>query len=240
MHITNKWKPHIITKHILQDHLHTCLLTRHKTHQNHKSHPKNHPYLKLNSHTKHKLYPKNKVASAYRRRHSTNNKKHIQNKHSKHKPHPILKHHPQPNYQLNFNPHAKYKHNPKNSTGSAYRPRHTNKNTYHLITNWKPNSITNQIPINNSILHSSPKQAENTIPTIPNLFTTTKPTIVIYLKTNKKKSKVLHFNGYYFINKLELLKCGDIELNPGPMPNILHTHPATHKKEPRYNLFQTL
>jgi hypothetical protein len=34
----------------------------------------------------------------------------------------------------------------------------------------------------------------------------------------------------YFINKLTLLQCGDIEPNPGPMPNILRTHPATHKK----------
>ena len=45
-----------------------------------------------------------------------------------------------------------------------------------------------------------------------------------------KKPKTLYLNGYYFINKSELLKCGDIELNSGPMPNLLHTHPATHKK----------
>ena len=45
-----------------------------------------------------------------------------------------------------------------------------------------------------------------------------------------KNPKALHSHGYYFINKLELLKCGDIEPNPGPMPNILHTHPATHRK----------
>ena len=45
-----------------------------------------------------------------------------------------------------------------------------------------------------------------------------------------KNPKIIHFHGYYFINKLELLKCGDIESNPGPMPNILHTHPAIHRK----------
>jgi len=50
-----------------------------------------------------------------------------------------------------------------------------------------------------------------------------------------KNPKTSHFCGYYFINILELLKCGDIEPNPGPMPNILHTHPNTHKK--RANLY---
>ena len=84
-------------------------------------------------------------------------------------------------------------------------------------------------------MHFSPKQIGKSIPAIPNLFTTTKFTIVIYLKINKNKPKMRHFNGYYFINKLELLKCGDIELNPGPMPNILSTHPATHKK--RANIY---
>ena len=159
----------------------------------------------------------------------TNGKRHIQNKRSKHKTHHNYKHHSKLKHQK-FNPHSKYKPNPKNTTGLAYRPRHTNNNTYHHINNWKSNSITNHIPISNAKLHSSPKQVKTNIPAIPNLFTTTKFTIIIYLETNMKKPKALHFNEYYFINKLELLKCGDIELNPEPMPNILHTHPATHKK----------
>ena len=45
-----------------------------------------------------------------------------------------------------------------------------------------------------------------------------------------KKPKIYYSAGYYFINRLELIKCGDIETNPGPMPNVLRTHPATHKK----------
>ena len=123
---------------------------------------------------------------------------------------------------------------------SAYRPRHTNHNTYRLIYNWKPNSITNQTPMHKTNFHFSPKQVENTIPAIPNFFTTTQRTIVIYPKTHKKKPKILYSTGHYFIHTLELLKCGDIEPNPGPMPNILHTHPATHKKELTYTLLPTL
>ena len=158
-----------------------------------------------------------------------------QNKYSKLTPHPTVNHHSKLNYPLKSNPHSIYKHFPKNTTASASRPRHTNDSTFNPINKWKLNSITNQITRNNTNLHLSPRQVENTIPAIPNLFTTTKFTIVIYLKTNKKKPKILHFNGYYFINTLGLLRCGDIELNPGPMPTILHTHPTTHKKEPPYS-----
>ena len=89
--------------------------------------------------------------------------------------------------------------------------------------------------MNHPKTHFLPKQVEIIIPTIPHLFTTTKFTIIIYIKTNTKHPKIHYFSGYYFINKLELLKCGDIELNPGPMPNILHTHPTTHKK--RANIY---
>jgi hypothetical protein len=118
---------------------------------------------------------------------------------------------------------------------SAYRPRHTNNNKYHFINNWKPNTIRSQRSINNTKPHFSRIQIKNTIPAIPNLFTTIKFTITIYLKINMKNPKIIHFHGYYLINKLELLKFGDIESNPGPMPNILHTHPATHKK--RANIY---
>ena len=46
-HITNKWKPRITTKHVLQDNSHIYVLTKHNIHQNHKPYPKNHPYSKL-------------------------------------------------------------------------------------------------------------------------------------------------------------------------------------------------
>ena len=70
----------------------------------------------------------------------------------------------------------------------------------------------------------------NIIPALPNIFTTTKFIFTKYLKINKQKPKLLQLHGYYFINKLTLLQCGDIESNPGPMPDILRTHPAAHKK----------
>ena len=143
--ITNKWKPYIITNYIHQDYMYTCLLTRHNTHKNHNSHPKSHPYSKLNPYTKHKLYQRNKVTSAYQLRHPTNSKKHIQNKYSKHKRQHKYKHHPKLNYQFKFKFHLKNTHHPKNTTASAYRPRHTNNNTYHLLNNWKTNSVTNLI-----------------------------------------------------------------------------------------------
>ena len=228
-HITTKRKPHTITKHIPQTHLHMRLLIRHNTRQNHISQLINHPYPKLKPHNKYILHPKNKVALAYRLHYPTKNKCHVQNKH------PTFKHQSRLKYQLKLNSHEKYKHHPKNSMASAHRPRNTNNNTYYLINKWKPTSVTNQIHINNIKLHFSPKQVKNNLPAIPNLFTTTKLKIIIYLNTNKRKPKLLHFNGYYFINILELLKCGDIEPNPGSMPNILHTHPAAHKK--RANIY---
>ena len=96
-------------------------------HQKHKLHHKNHPYSKLNSHIKHKLHLKNKLTIgsmatdlAYQWRHPTNNKKHIQNKQYNYIPHPILERHHKPNSQLKSNSHTKYKHDPKNTTASAY------------------------------------------------------------------------------------------------------------------------
>ena len=184
------------------------------------------------------------MALAYGSRHKTNcihnltqNPKHHPRPH---KPHPNSRDHPKLNYLSKLNPQPKHIYYPKHTTASVYRPRHMNNNIYHLIYIWKHNSVTNHITTNNTQMNFSPKQVEKSIPAIPNLFTTTKFTIVIYIKINKKKPKILHFNGYYFINKLELLKCGDIELNPGPMPNIMRTHPATHKNEPTHILFPIL
>ena len=174
-----------------------------------------------------------KVTLTYRSRHPTNNQRYLQNQCSENNPYFNFKHH----HKLTYlpNPHSTHQPHPKNTTASAYRPRHTNNNAYHFINNWKSNSITSQNSTNNTKSHFSLQQVETTIPALPNFFTTTKFTIIIYLKTNMKNPKTLHSHGYYFINKLELLKCGDIELNPGPMPNILHTHPAIHKK--RANIY---
>ena len=117
-----------------------------------------------------------------------------------------------------------------NKTASTSRPRHKNENKYQFISNWLPNTITNHKPKENTCTHFSPKQSTNATPALPNLFTTTKFKITKYLKINMHKQKILQLHEYYFINKLALLQCGDIEPNPGPMPNILRTHPATHKK----------
>ena len=119
-HATNKWKPHISTKHIPHANSHTCLSMGHNTHQNHKPHNKSHPYSIRNPHATHKLYPKNKVTSAYRLHHTTNNKRHIQNNRSNHKTHPNFKHLTKFNYQLKFTSNSKYKPYPK-----IQRPRPT-------------------------------------------------------------------------------------------------------------------
>ena len=118
----------------------------------------------------------------------------------------------------------------QHKTGSASRPRHRTRNIYLFTNNWAPRKITNHTPRNNSNTHFSTKQLTNKIPALPNLLTTIKFTLTKYLKLNKRKTKTIQTHGYYFINKLALLQCGDIEPNPGPMPNILRTHPTSHKK----------
>ena len=52
---------------------------------------------------------------------------------------------------------------------------------------------------------------------------------------NKRNPNLKHYQGYHFINSLALLQCGDVETNPGPMPNMLRTHPTTHKR--RANIY---
>ena len=190
----------------------------------------NYPHLKSNLQNhitnkrkpKQKSYPTNKVTSTYEPHQFTNTKHYSQHKclNNKH-PHKL-------NYLLDSQ--SKYRPHPTNTTASAYRPRHSNNNEYYLIINWNSNSITRPNFINNTKSHFSPQPINHIIPALPNLYTTTKFTTIIYHKINMKNPKTIHFRGYYFINILELLKCGDIQPNPGPMPNILHTHPATHKK----------
>ena len=134
------------------------------------------------------------------------------------------------NQSLTLPPPTWYNPYPKNNMVSAHRPRHTHNNTYHLINNWKHHSITNSLPLHNETPHFSPILVEPITPAMPNLFTTSKFTFMQYLKIYMRKPKTLQFSGYYFIDTLNLLKCGDIELNPGPMLDILRTHPTTHKQ----------
>jgi hypothetical protein len=158
---------------------------------------------------------------------------------------PIFKHIKSNNHTNNttINKHTKYHqqmhYTPKrkklltlinNKTDSASRPRHKIGNKYQFTNNLKSNTITNHIPKDNTNTYFSAKHPTNIIPALPNLFTTTKFLLIKYLKINKQKPKILLLQGYYFINKLTLLQCGDIEPNPGPMLDILRTHPATYKK----------
>ena len=86
---TNKWKPHINTKHTSQANSYACLSIRHYTLHIHKPHPKSHPYSKLKPHTTHQLHPNNKMTSDYRLLHTTNNKRHTQDNYSNHRTHLI-------------------------------------------------------------------------------------------------------------------------------------------------------
>ena len=63
----------------------------------------------------------------------------------------------------------------------------------------------------------------------PQLYKTIKICLTYQIQNNKK-----HY--YYHIdNSLQLLKSGDIETNPRPMPNILKTHPSPHRR--RYKTY---
>ena len=113
---------------------------------------------------------------------------------------------------------------------SAYRPRQNTKHTYQHIYNWYLSKITKHTTETTTHPHYSPTQIENITHALPNLFTTTRFTITKYYKIHNKNPKSVTYHGYYFVNKLALLQCGDIESNLGPMPDILQTHPSTHKK----------
>ena len=117
-----------------------------------------------------------------------------------------------------------------NNTASTYRPRQQLNNNYEHIQNWYLSKTTKHTNETTTHPHYLPIQIENTTHARPNLFTTTRFTLTKYYKINKRKPKSITQHGYYFINKLELLQCGDIEPNPGPMPNILQTHPPTHRQ----------
>ena len=140
---------------------------------------KRYPHSKPNQHSKHKIHLKDNPTVAHGLCHKTNLNPQIKNKwqpcininhlpkdnahahtpthsntHQNHKPHSNLLN------QQKFNPHLQHKPYPKNTTASAYRPRHIS-NTYQFINNRKPNSITNQMFINNIKSHFTSKQTIN-------------------------------------------------------------------------------
>lgn len=67
-------------------------------------------------------------------------------------------------------------------------------------------------------------------PSMPNLFATFIIAIKTYKKTHLKIPQSLILKGFFIPNILYFVTRGDIELNPGPMPDILRNHPSPHKK----------
>ena len=61
------------------------------------------------------------------------------------------------------------------------------------------------------------------------LFKTIKIWLTYQIQNNKK------YYCCHIDNSLQLLKSEDIETNPGPMPNILETHPSPHRR--RYKIY---
>ena len=134
------------------------------------------------------------------------------------------------------NKHTKYliRHHKKHQTASAYWSRHQIKRSrkylgYNIFT-YTYNTITNPIHIHTKSIYYLPTYAPKPRQTLPNIFTTNKYILVKYYKISKKNLKVKQYHGYHVINLLALLKCGDIEPNPGRMPNMLHKHPTIHKR----------
>ena len=81
--------------------------------------------------------------------------------------------------------------------------------------------------------HYFPKYIQKLIHALPNLFTTSTNILIKYYKLNKINPRTKQHQGYYFINKLTLLQCEDIETNPGPMLDVLRTHSTTHRQKAR-------
>ena len=116
---------------------------------------------KPNLHLNYKRYSRNKMASAYRPRHKTkcihNLTQNLKHHPTPHRPHPNPKYQPKLKYQLELNPRSKHKYYSKHTMASVYRPHHTNDNIYHIIHNWRHNSVTNHITTNSIRMHFSPK-----------------------------------------------------------------------------------
>ena len=88
---------------------------------------------------------------------------------------------------------------------------------------------------NHQILKSKIKLYTNNNPiqTIRSVDTEYKIKIKCLKITYQNQNTKIHY--YSFDKSLILLKNGDIETNPGPMPNILETHPPPHRR--RYKTY---
>lgn len=75
---------------------------------------------------------------------------------------------------------------------------------------------------------------------MPNLFLAIIITSTTYIKICLRKPKIIILKGYFIPNYLFLLLCGDIESNPSLMPNLLHTHPSSHKRRNKTYLYLAL
>ena len=104
-------------------------------------------------------------------------------------------------YKISLTPNdQKTKNNNNNNNNNKLKQNRKCKTTYNSLPQQCPNKNPNQI---------------------------TKITSKQQTKTYKKQP--LLFTSYTFHSQLLLLLSGDIETNPGPMPNILQTHPPTHR-----------
>lgn len=68
------------------------------------------------------------------------------------------------------------------------------------------------------------------IPSLPNLFLHNYLNLIIYVIIFCRKLKIIISYGYLLSNSIFLISSRNIELNHGPMPNLLHTHYAIHER----------
>ena len=140
-------------------------------------------------------------------------------------------------YQLAYHnqhlTHSLTKHHTQNYTASVYQPRLKIKQrrySQNHTFNHMPNRITKPTHKHTNFIHHLPKHTQKKACALPNLFNANKCTSIKYFITNKKKPTIKQYTGYHLINKFSLLKCGNIEPNPGPMPNLLQKYPTAHKR----------
>jgi len=119
---------------------------------------------------------------------------------------------------------------------SIHRPYHklihTVNTPYHTYY-WNSSKITKTLYQHKKHPYYSTKYTNTKIHALLKLLTTNKNRLTKHYKTHRKKPKSTHYEGYHFINKQALLQCGDIESNPGPMPDLLLRHPPTHRRMAR-------
>jgi hypothetical protein len=103
-----------------------------------------------------------------------------------------------------MNPYGQKTNNTTNYNNKNLKQNKKYKNTYSKLPQQRPNKKPNQITNLHQIIINKQQ-----------------------VKTYKDQPILLI--SYTFPTQLLLLLSGDIETNPGPMPNILQTHPATHR-----------